>query len=165
MFHDDVIKLKHFPRFWRSPVDSPHKGQWRGAWMFSVIWVWTNGWANNRDAGDLRRHRAHYDVTVILCFLSRYRVDKTASTAPLFGICPVLDREGIVRVGDPVYALIKNNWWRWFVANKRWPMDFPWQRPTKCENFQFHDIIVYVEKCRGMSHYKHVALPVYGLSL
>ena len=33
--------------------------------MFSLICVWTNGWANNRDAGDLSRHRAHYDITVM----------------------------------------------------------------------------------------------------
>ena len=40
-FHDNVIKWKHFPRYWpfvrgihRSPVNSPHKGQWRGALMF-----------------------------------------------------------------------------------------------------------------------------------
>ena len=39
--HDGVIKWKHFPRYWpfvrgiqRSPVNSPHKGQWRGALMF-----------------------------------------------------------------------------------------------------------------------------------
>ena len=32
----------------------------------SLIWAWTNGWVNNRDAGDLRRHRAHYDVTVMI---------------------------------------------------------------------------------------------------
>ena len=32
---------------------------------FSLICVWTNGWVNNRDAGDLKRHRAHYDVTVM----------------------------------------------------------------------------------------------------
>ena len=43
----------------------PHKGRWRGALMFSLICAWTNGWANDRDAGDLRRHRAHYDVTVM----------------------------------------------------------------------------------------------------
>ena len=30
-----------------------------------LIFASTNGWANNRDAGDLRRHRAHYDVTII----------------------------------------------------------------------------------------------------
>ena len=70
--HDDVIKWKHFPRYWpfvrgihRSPVNSPLKGQWRGALMFSLICVWINGWVNNREAGDLRRYRAHYDVTVM----------------------------------------------------------------------------------------------------
>ena len=39
--------------------------QWRAALMFSLICAWTNGWANNRDAGDSRRHCAHYDVTVV----------------------------------------------------------------------------------------------------
>ena len=49
------------------PVKSPHKGQWRGALMFSLICVWINGWVNNREAGDLRRHRGHYDVNV-MCY-------------------------------------------------------------------------------------------------
>ena len=47
--HDDVIKWKHFPRYWpfvrrihRSPVNSPHKGQWRRTLMFSLICVWIN---------------------------------------------------------------------------------------------------------------------------
>ena len=48
----------------RSPVQ---KGQWRGALMFSLICVWINGWVNNREAGDLRRYRAHYDLTVMMC--------------------------------------------------------------------------------------------------
>ena len=72
--HDDVIKWEHFPRYWpfvrgihRSPVNSPHKGQWRGALMFSLIYIWINGWVNNRKAGALRRYRAHYDVTVMIC--------------------------------------------------------------------------------------------------
>ena len=47
------------------PVDSPSKGQWRGAIVFSLICTWTNDWPNNGDAGDLRRHRAHYDITVM----------------------------------------------------------------------------------------------------
>ena len=45
--HDDVIKWKHFPRYWpfvrgihQSPVNSPHNGQRRGALMFSLICVW-----------------------------------------------------------------------------------------------------------------------------
>ena len=48
------------------PVKSPHKGQWRGALMFSLICVWINGWVNNREAGDSRRYRTHYDVIVMI---------------------------------------------------------------------------------------------------
>ena len=47
------------------PGEFPHKGQWRGALMFSLICVWINGWVNNRKAGDLRRYRIHYDVIVM----------------------------------------------------------------------------------------------------
>ena len=70
--HDDVIKWKHFPRYWPfvrgshlSLVDSPHKGQWCGALMFSLICAWINGWAKNRDTCDLRCHGAHYEITVM----------------------------------------------------------------------------------------------------
>ena len=70
--YDDVIKWKHFTRHWpfvrgihRSPVNSPHKGQWRGALMLSLICAWLKGWVNTRKAGDFRRHRTHYDVTVM----------------------------------------------------------------------------------------------------
>ena len=49
----------------RSPVNFPHKGQWRGALVFSLIFVWIIGWVNNREAGNLRRYRAYYDVSVI----------------------------------------------------------------------------------------------------
>ena len=70
--HNDVMKWKHFPRYWpfvwgihRWPVNSPHKGQWRGALMFSLIYAWIDGWVNTHETGDLRRHRAHYDVSVM----------------------------------------------------------------------------------------------------
>ena len=70
--HNDVIKWKHFPAYWpfvggiqRSPVNSPHKGQWCGALIFSLICVCINGWVNNRYAGNLRRYHAHYDVTIM----------------------------------------------------------------------------------------------------
>ena len=71
--HDDVIKWKHFPHYWplvwgiqRSLVNSPHKGQWHGALMFSFICTWINAQVNNREAGDLRHHHAHYDVIKVL---------------------------------------------------------------------------------------------------
>ena len=49
----------------RSPVDSPHKGQWRGSLMFSLVCAWTNGGTNNLETADLRRNHAHKDVTVM----------------------------------------------------------------------------------------------------
>ena len=78
VWHDNVIKWKHVPPYWyfvrgihRSPVNSLHKGQWRGALMFSLICVRITGWANNREAGDLRRHRTLHDVIVMIC-LKKY---------------------------------------------------------------------------------------------
>ena len=83
MSHDSATRTLSFVTWWRhqleifstflvfvrglhrSPMNSPHKGQWRGALVFSVICAWTNGWVNNREASDVRRHHAHYDVTVI----------------------------------------------------------------------------------------------------
>ena len=69
---NDVIKWKRFPRYCtfvrrihRPPVNSPHKGQWCGALMLSFICAWINAWVNNRQAGDLRRHRAHHYVIVM----------------------------------------------------------------------------------------------------
>ena len=66
LHHDDVIKWKHFPRYWpfvqgihRSPVTQ--RPMTRGFDVFLG-----NGWVNNREAGDLRRYCAHYDVTVML---------------------------------------------------------------------------------------------------
>ena len=71
LYNDDVIKWKHFPCYWpfvrgihqSQPVNSPHKGHWRGALIFPLICARIFDWVNNREAGDLRRHRAHYDVT------------------------------------------------------------------------------------------------------
>ena len=47
-------------------VNSPHKGQRRGALMLPLICVWINGWISNRKAGDVRRYLAHCDVTVMV---------------------------------------------------------------------------------------------------
>ena len=78
LFHDDVIKWNIFrvtgpltgEHTWRrgiprSPVESPHKCQLRIALMFSLIYASINRRANDGDAGDLRRHRAHYDATAM----------------------------------------------------------------------------------------------------
>ena len=92
--HDDDIKWKWFPRYWpfvrgihRSPVNSPHKGQWRGALIFSLICAWINGWVNNRVAGDLRCHHAHYDVILMELVRDQGGISKTwaRKSVPLEG--------------------------------------------------------------------------------
>ena len=117
--HDDVIKWKHFPRNWpfvreirRSPVNFPHKGQWRGALMFSLIYAWINDWVNNREAGDLRRQHGHYDVIVMpnveglpdLADLPVLVIPDVDKTALWLGDCGVF-------VGQVHTHPITMNWW------------------------------------------------------
>ena len=49
---------------WISPLQRPV------TWSFDVLFDlhWTNRWANNGDAGDMRRHHTHYDVIVMIAF-------------------------------------------------------------------------------------------------
>ena len=66
--HDNVIKWKHFPRYcveltghqWIPRTKANDAELWCFLWSPPEI----NGWVNNRQVGDLRRHRAHYDVIV-----------------------------------------------------------------------------------------------------
>ena len=62
-------------------VTGPLRGESTGGFpsqrpvMLFLICAWTNGWANDRDADDLRRHRAYYDVTCVAessVFLEKY---------------------------------------------------------------------------------------------
>ena len=92
--HDDVIKMKHFRRCWPfvrgihpSPVISPHKGQRRWAFMFSLICAWINGWVNNGEAGDLRGYCAHYDVTKLSGTLSIKSLVATYFGTPTHWMC------------------------------------------------------------------------------
>ena len=91
LYHDVVIKWKYFLRYWpfvrvihRSPVNSPYKGQWSGAFMLSLICAWMNRWVNNREAGDLKRYRAHYDVIVMIKLVEATRASRHKKT-PSYG--------------------------------------------------------------------------------
>ena len=50
-----------------SPItgELPSQSQWHRALIFSLIHAWSSGWEHNRDADDMRRHHAKYDVTVM----------------------------------------------------------------------------------------------------
>ena len=74
------------------PVNSPHKGQWRGALMFSLICAWINDWVNNCEAVDLRRHRGHYDVNVmnIQCHVNVCMGQQPEKTSAIDTVWPAL---------------------------------------------------------------------------
>ena len=105
----------HFPRYWpfvrgihRSPVNSPHKGQWRGALVFSLICVRINGWVNNREAGDFRRYRAHYDVTVIRKAIPDFIV----TFWHLCEICSLISQICVTTTAKNKSALVQARVWR-----------------------------------------------------
>ena len=93
-------------------VDSPHKVQWRAALIFSLIYTWTNGWANNRDASDLRRHSVRYDVTL----MSRCRMKRQKNILTLNFDLParyvyITWRESNLVIIVPADDLAPNNSW------------------------------------------------------
>ena len=145
-FHDDVIKWKHFPRYWpfvwgihRSPVNSPHKGQWRGAVIFSFICAWINGWVNNRTAGDLRRHRTHCDVIVM--------IDENHYIGDIWAIRRL--KSQAFRLFYQQFCQAYNNeknprdrWRRPFYKSiNQWIVDSPHKGPAMWKTCQCHDCI------------------------
>ena len=84
--HDDVIKWKHFLHYWpfvrgihrRIPLTKASDAE---LWCFRWFFTGTNGWVNNRHAGDLRRHGAHYDVTVMINFSGIWITQQTNENA------------------------------------------------------------------------------------
>ena len=116
--HDDVIKWRHIPRYWpflrgihRSPVNSPHKGQWRGALMIPLICACIHGCANNREAGDSRRHRTHYNVTVMLisCRLIKF-LQRLWKSGDFIYWCPISKWVAGIWLKDNASDKSSSNW-------------------------------------------------------
>ena len=106
--HDDVIKWEHFLRYWlfvreihQSPVNSPHKGQWRGALMFTLICARINGkqawgWWFETLLWSLWRHCNDMDKMVLishtafqiksLCRIDRFLVKNPLTLFPNISI-------------------------------------------------------------------------------
>ena len=90
--------------------------QWHGALMFSLICAWTHGWANNRDAGELRRHRAHYDVTVMVSTLCSD--DLAQSVAISYDISLAIWNNVILSV--KTHPNMKTSWHGRFLKESIW---------------------------------------------
>ena len=100
----NVIKWRYFPRYWpvvlgihRSPVNSPHKGQWRGTLVCVFFDLRLNKRLSKRDTGELRRHSAHYDALynwpacqLALYWQTRYDWSSRVTQDILHKIVPVL---------------------------------------------------------------------------
>ena len=113
--HDDVTKWKKIPRYWpsvrgihQSPVNSPHKGLWRGALMFSLICARINGWVINRQAGELRRHRPHYDV--ILMSSMRHRDDMVICLHPDMDMSYYLMQSNVMEASLLIWTIFQPRW-------------------------------------------------------
>ena len=144
--HDDVIKWKHFPRNWpfvrgihRSPVNSPHKGQWRRALTFNCAWM--NGWVNSGKPGDLRRHHVHYDV-IVMSWHHRgslqVRYNERHGVLNRQHLDCLLSRL-IRRTTNQITKLSFTGFvWR---GIHRWPVDSPNKGPVTRKMFPFDDVI------------------------
>ena len=101
------------------PVNSPHKGKWRGALMFTLICARINDWVNNREAGDLRPHRGHYDVNVM--YLKCLRLFSTAKS---------LGTWNVISNGFPLGRMIvwyqSLTWWKILTSfcNAEYPLQW-----------------------------------------
>ena len=149
-YHDDVIKWKKIPRYWsfvrgihRSPVNSPNKGPWRDALMFSFIYARINSWINNRENGDLRRYHAHHDVIVIvitnrMCWMLSVMVKQSAWQPSDNDECNKFRGWSVIWVNNLMYGI---NVWNWLI-NKYYCV-FAFNRQQNKTNFvldiPFHD--------------------------
>ena len=130
--HDDVIKWKHFLRYWPfvrgihrywSPVNSLHKGQCRRALMFSMICVWINSWVNNHEARDLRRCRSRYDVTVVTSELWSVCCDCCGDIWPCYNDITFFIRNSFYSL-DFQLRFLSCSEYPWFIW---WPV--AWEMP------------------------------------
>ena len=135
--HDDVIKWKHFPRHWtfvrgihRSPVNSPHKGHWRGALLFSLICAFNKrlskrswGWWFETPSRSLWRHcngKTHF-TKFINKFLKRYLLHSNSKLGTIYIYEILIISLQTVSEVHPGSSLSKNLYWIWlFVHTLIW---------------------------------------------
>ena len=111
--------------------------------MFSLICVWINGWINNREAGDLRRYRAHSDVIVMntiwpqgdkfTLFTGGWQQAATLNIRSR-SLVILHNNEWPFCMDHSLYALSQwetalqcNTLSHWFGAYTEWSVHLPWQ--------------------------------------
>ena len=138
-----------------------HKGQWRGALLFSLICAWINGWVNNREASDLRRHRAHYDIAVMFALLTKFITYTCTFWRFELLVNHILSESSLWVGGDVVVPYIagrvSQTWpaypYRYLRTQRCWatyrdPPKDTWQRSTHAENTEGTRTIVPIVAAR-----------------
>ena len=111
--HDDVIKWKHFPRYWlfvrgsTCPGDFPAQKPVTRSLMFFFTCAWINDWVNNREAGDLWRHCGHYDVNVM-----EFKIPSTEQMF-VFNRCPPRTGGEAFHFWNGSYTIMTFELWVW----------------------------------------------------
>ena len=67
--------------------------------MISLAWI--NGWVNNRDAGDLRRYSAHYDVIVMNN--TKFKLQSLFQQVPT--LCMAMGFQTVLPIVDVIYII------------------------------------------------------------
>ena len=172
--HDDVIKWKHFPRYWpfvrgihRSPVNSTHKGQWRGALMFTLICARINGWVNNIEAGDLRRYLPHYGVIVMPTVSGRisriphpYPHIVTMTSLEHYRVWNHWQLDCLFKEFCSIWQQRKYQEYFWsFVSGiHRWTVDSPNKGPVMLKAFAFDNVLVAFPPAVSVKRLRHYVL-------
>ena len=137
------------------PVNSPHKGQWRGALMFSLIYAWTNNWVNNQDDGDFRRHRAHYDVSVMMILITKTGAHHPlhAHSTTLIYLSPDGNQAQLKNIhlryqtGVPICKQNKcftdkfSSWWAWGLKRPSWRLNDRRPLSNRSQIFRFRSAV------------------------
>ena len=84
---------------------------WHRALMFSLICAWINGWENNREAGDLRRYRAHYGV-IVMQIQSIYDMD-VCLIAEIINDFPIFSFQ--MHIQHNIKKKIKHTLFKWLI--------------------------------------------------
>ena len=135
---------------WGESIDHrwiPSFGQWLGALVFYWIFAWINGSVNNRDAGDLRRHRSHYDV-IVMIFLECSAPTDIHITMTLRRLKSLVTRLFVakfakIHISDP----LKAKWYPKQRACNAPPVDSRNKGSVMREGFPCHDVILYGYLC------------------
>ena len=132
-------------------------------WIFSLICAWISDWVNNSATGDLRRHRAYYDVTVMRASLQQRLVHCSGVTwaswrlkSPSnWNVCStVYSCQEQRKHSDPVSLAFC------VKAIQRWPVVSPHKRPLMRSALVWHDVTI---KQHGdvwkMNNWKSIGAP------